>query len=86
MIALRYHTYEQASSSAIQIYDLAKELECTKILDLNPAQIQALLEEMRELNILQTDGNQSYRFSRNSFLTNMGEPHEIEDALMAFVA
>jgi hypothetical protein len=86
MIALRYHTYEQASSSAIQIYDLAKELECTKILDLNTAQIQALLEEMRELNILQTDGNQSYRFSRNSFLTNMGEPHEIEDALMAFVA
>jgi hypothetical protein len=85
MIALRYHTYEQASSSAKEIYDLAAELECKKILDLNLSQVQALLEEMRELNILQADGKQSYRFSRNSFLTNMGEPHEIEDALMTLL-
>ena len=60
---------------------LASDLGIEKIAALDEENISALLEEMRELNVLQSLGNGRYRFARQSFLQMMGTMEQIEDAL-----
>ena len=43
--------------------------------------VQALMEEMRELNILQSVTNGVYRFARHSFCQMMGSMEEIDSQI-----
>ncbi len=79
-----YHVHSLHPEDGTSVRDLnalASDLGIEKIAALDEENISALLEEMRELNVLQSLGNGRYRFARQSFLQMMGTMEQIEDAL-----
>ena len=43
------------------------------------------MEELRELNVFQYNGEERYRFTRLSFCQNMGTISQIEDELLSYM-
>lgn len=79
-----YHVHSLHPEDGTGVRDLkalAIDLGIEKIAALDEENISALLEEMRELNVLQSLGNGRYRFARQSFLQMMGTMEQIEDEL-----
>ena len=85
LMAFHYHNVKsQNGCSPESLLNVAKEYGLPKISALTEEEVRALMEELRELNVLQKVGNGNYRFTRLSFCEMMGLPNEIDDKIMAF--
>ena len=60
-------------------------LDIEKITVLSEEKVSALLEEMRELNVLQLIGDARYRFARYSFCQMMGSVQQLEDEFYKYM-
>lgn len=86
IIASCYHHRKQKNGcNAEDILLLAEEFSIRKITDLGKEKVLALMEEMRELNILQLVGDGRYRFARYSFCQMMGTVQQIEDEILTYM-
>ena len=85
LMAFYYHNFKsQNGCSPESLLNIAKDYGLPKISALTEEEVRALMEELRELNVLQMVGNGNYRFTRLSFCEMMGLPNEIDDKIMAF--
>ena len=87
-LLVAYHYHENRSSSgcdAQELMQLADAFSIRKITALDKEKLTALMEEMSELNVLQSTGDGCYRFTRHSFCQMMGTPEHIDDELMKYM-
>ena len=63
----------------------AKDFEIKDIAALSPEKVAALMEEMRELNVLQHNGEHGYRFTHFSFFQMMGTKAYLEQELEKYM-
>lgn len=66
---------------AAELLDKAAEWDLRALIGLTAEQIGALLEELRDLNILRATGAESYLFASKNFRDLLGTAQEIEDKL-----
>nr|WP_296957231.1 hypothetical protein [uncultured Mediterraneibacter sp.] len=86
LVAFHYHEYKSQNGCSVDdLIEVAKSYSIIKILKLGNEKLHALMEEMRELNVLQHTGNAHYRFTRHSFCQMMGTVSQIEDELMKYM-
>lgn len=67
------------------VLTFAKDFEIKDIVALSPAKVAALMEEMRELNVLQHNGEHGYRFTHFSFFQMMGTKAYLEQELEKYM-
>lgn len=80
--AYHYHFSEESSMfSAKDIQSHAREYGIKKLSNLSEESIHALMEEMRELNVLQSVTASNYRFARYNFCQMMGSEEEVCDKI-----
>ena len=85
LAAYNYHSSNgRNGSGAAEIKELAEFYEISKITQLTVEQVDALMEEMRELNVFQKISNGKYRFARLSFCQMMGNKRQIEDEIIEY--
>ena len=85
LVAFHYHEEKtQSGCSPAKLLSIAKDYGLPKISALTVEEVHALMEELRELNVLQLVGNGNYRFTRLSFCEMMGLPKDIDDKIMSF--
>lgn len=87
-LLVAYHYHENRSSNgcnAQELMQLADAFSVKKITTLDEEKLTALMEEMRELNVLQYTGDGCYRFTRHSFCQMMGTPDHIDDELEKYM-
>lgn len=87
-LLVAYHYHENKSSNgcnAQELMHLADAFSVKKITTLDEEKLTALMEEMRELNVLQYTGDGCYRFTRHSFCQMMGTPDHIDDELEKYM-
>lgn len=85
LVAFHYHNMKpQSGCSPQSLWAIANDYGLRKISALSVEEIRALMEELRELNVLQKVGNGSYRFTRLSFCEMMGLPGDIDDKIIAY--
>lgn len=87
-LLVAYHYHENRSSNgcnAQELLELADAFSIRKITELDPEKLTALMEEMRELNVLQYTGDGRYRFTRHSFCQMMGTTQHIDDELEKYM-
>ena len=63
----------------------ARDYDIKDIASLTIENVTALMEEMRELNVLQHNGEHGYRFTRYSFYQMMGTKAHLEDELTKYM-
>lgn len=86
LVAYYYHNNKsQNGCSAKDLIELANAYSIGKIAALNAEKLVALMEEMRELNVLQHAGDGCYRFTRHSFCQMMGTVQQIDDELLNYM-
>ncbi len=86
LVAYHYHEKKfQNGCSAEELLELAGTFSIGKLTALNLEQLAALMEEMRELNVLQHIGDGRYRFTRYSFCQMMGTAQQIDDELLKYM-
>lgn len=79
--AYRYYCYKSSSFSAQDIHDDACDCGIAKLEALSVDSIHALMEEMRELNVLQVVTADHYRFTRENFRVMMGSEDKVIDEI-----
>ena len=79
--AYRYYYYESRSFSALDIHEDAGYCGISKLATLSVDSIHALMEEMRELNVLQVVTSNYYRFTRENFRVMMGSAEEVTNKI-----
>lgn len=79
--AYRYYCYKNRSFSAQDIHDDACDYGIAKLESLSVDSIHALMEEMRELNVLQVVTADHYRFTRENFRAMMGNEDKVIDEI-----
>lgn len=79
--AYRYYCYKNRSFSAQDIHDDACDCGISKLESLSVDSIHALMEEMRELNVLQVVTADHYRFTRENFRVMMGSEDKVIDEI-----
>lgn len=67
------------------VLTFAKDFEIKDIAALSPEKVAALMEEMRELNVLQHNGEHGYRFTHFSFFQMMGTKAYLEQELEKYM-
>lgn len=67
------------------VLTFAKDFEIKDIAALSPEKVPALMEEMRELNVLQHNGEHGYRFTHFSFFQMMGTKAYLEQELEKYM-
>lgn len=67
------------------VLTFAKDFEIKDIAALSPEKVAALMEEMRELNVLQHNGEHGYRFTHFSFFQMMGTKAYSEQELEKYM-
>ena len=80
-----YHYHDDKSHNGCTAEDvlaIADEFGISKLTALDAEKVNALMEEMQELNVLQHTGDGRYRFTRHSFCQMMGNMQQIEDDLL----
>ena len=85
---MAYHYHENKSqngSSVVELLNMSNTFSIGKIAALNLGKLEALMEEMCELNVLQHTGDGRYRFTRHSFCQMMGTVQQIDDELMNYM-
>lgn len=86
MVAYLYHENKSENGcSADELLELAEGYSIKKILTLGKEQLAALMEEMRELYVLQNTSEGRYRFTRYSFCQMMGTIPQINDELEKYM-
>lgn len=86
LVAYDYHDDKSKNGcNAEDILKVAEGYSIKKISALDREKLIALMEEMRELNVLQHTGDGRYRFARYSFCQMMGTVQQIEDELMKYM-
>ncbi len=86
LVAYHYHENKsQNGSSVVELLDIANMFSIGKIVALDTRALEALMEEMCELNVLQHIGDGCYRFTRHSFCQMMGTVQQIDDELMNYM-
>lgn len=86
MVAYLYHENKSENGcSADELLELAEGYSIKKIRALGKEQLVALMEEMRELYVLQNTGEGRYRFTRYSFCQMMGTIPQINDELEKYM-
>lgn len=84
--AFHYYNFQSGSFSAEDIWQEARDYDIVKLADLKVDSINALMEEMRELNMLQSVRNGYYRFARENIRVEMGSSREEVDNKILEVA
>ena len=85
LAAYNYHNNKgQNGCGAEDIINIANDFGIEKISTLSIDKVLALMEEMRELNILQQVRDGRYRFARHSFCQMMGSITQIDDEIMKY--
>lgn len=85
-VAYHYHKNKsQNGCSASDLHELAEEFEIKKLAVMEEEKLTALMEELRELNVLQCIGEGRYRFTRHSFCQMMGTVQQIDDELLKYM-
>lgn len=87
--AMAYHYYEQGigqGASARDLHRICSEFGIGKIANLPIDSVQALMEEMAELNIfsLEASGSEKYVFNRYSFFQMVGNDDQVFEQLYAY--
>ncbi len=86
LVAYHYHeNKEQNGCSARDLQELAETFDINKLSMMEENKVLALMEEMRELNVLQHTGDGRYRFARHSFCQMMGTMQQIDDELLKYM-
>lgn len=86
MVAYLYHENKSENGcSADELLELAEGYSIKKIRALGKEQLVALMEEMRELYVLQNTGEGRYSFTRYSFCQMMGTIPQINDELEKYM-
>ena len=87
-LLVAYHYYQEKSQNGCSVDDvkeIADGFYIKKIATLDTEKISALMEEMRELNVLQYTEDGRYRFTRYNFCQMMGTIQEINDKLEKYM-
>ena len=82
-----YYSYEscnQEGFSPDDMIQIASEYEIWKLAKLPRPSVEALMEEMQELNILKRLGNNRYRFARFRFREMMGSKQAVDDKILSY--
>ena len=83
LVAYKYHEAKSSNIAAHEgctakdILKLANEFNVMKFRDFTEENMDALMQEMKELNVFQVVGNNGYRFSRYNFLHMMGSEEDV---------
>lgn len=78
LMAYLYHTNGSPNGyTAADIRQQIMENDITELNGFNVQQIEALMEELRELNVFRKKGDNRYLFNRYSFFTMMGKEDEV---------
>ena len=86
LVAYHYHNDKSSSGcDARKLLELADTYCIKKLTSLGEEKIDALMEEMCELNVLQHTGDGRYRFARHSFCQMMGTPEHIDNELEKYM-
>lgn len=86
LVAYHYHNDKSSSGcDARKLLELADTYCIKKLTALGEEKIDALMEEMCELNVLQHTGDGRYRFARHSFCQMMGTPEHIDNELEKYM-
>lgn len=85
-LAVAYYYHQNKSEVTLEdIYNCCEDLDISKIAEMEDTKLEALLDEMIELNILRKDENGNYGFNRYSFFNMMGKNvDEIVDKLIKY--
>lgn len=85
-LAVAYYYYQNKSEVTLgDIYSCCEDFRISKITDMEEAKLEALMDEMIELNILRKDENGYYGFNRYNFFNMMGKNEdEIWDKLISY--
>lgn len=85
LAAYHYHNYKtQKGCAAKDIIEIAAGYGIKKISSMKEEAVEALMEEMLDLNVLQHVGNNRYRFARQSFCQMMGSMQKIDDDILEY--
>lgn len=76
---------ENISVTPKNVLDFAIDFEINDIAVLNLEKVTALMEEMRELNVLQHNGENGYRFTHFSFFQMMGTKASLDKELSKYI-
>jgi hypothetical protein len=86
IFAFLYHTKNDTEGyDAMDVIEIAGNYGISKISELTEENVSALLEELRELNILRPLNQSKYLFSRHSFFQMMGSKDDVENELIKFM-
>lgn len=83
--AYLYNNDEGICVTPNDVLTFAKNFEIKDIAALSPEKVAALMEEMRELNVLQHNGEHGYRFTHFSFFQMMGTKAYLEQELEKYM-
>jgi hypothetical protein len=87
LVAYKYHEAKSSNIAAHEgctakdILNLAKDFNVMRFSNFTEENMDALMQEMKELNVFQVVGNNGYRFSRYNFLHMMGSEEEVINAI-----
>lgn len=85
LTAFHYHNSKgQNGCGAQDILTTASGYGISRISSLTREKVAALMEEMRELNVLQHAGHGRYRFARHNFCQMMGSVQDIDDEILDY--
>lgn len=82
---MNYKERNQNGYSPKDILRYAKGFEVKKMKGMQPEQVEALMEEMRELNVLRLTSENRYWFTRNNFFQMMGTVDQIEEEVIKYM-
>lgn len=86
LLSYLYYTDNNSNGySAKEILDQAELFYVEKLQVLSADKVEALMEEMKELNILRTISDKKYLFTRYSFFQMMGTLQHVEDEIMNYM-
>lgn len=86
LMAWLYHINGYRSGySAIDIKKAGTDLEISKISSLEDSKLEALMEELRELNVLRSTDEHHYLFTRLTFFQMMGTQSTVDDELEKYM-
>lgn len=85
MASLYYDRDDQSGYLPEDIFMLGQDLGIARMQGLSIENIRALMEELRELNVLRRTANGRYLFTRYNFFQLMGTRDELEEALLIYM-
>ena len=86
LMAYLYHNNGYSEGySAEDIMEAGRELDVSKIADLDIVKLRAFMDELCELNVLRSTDDTHYLFTRFTFFQMMGTSSEVEDKIVEYM-